>query len=533
VDEGITSKTKSAEKVLADIGGGKSKTMFSKTAVKKEIDNLFSQFSKEFTEEFKNKLLKHINSKGKINVKGVLEELKSISKDILTDSERRTFETAISISQKNPKYILDGVKAIKVFREILIKEYQKLGDLFTYGKLEEDFNKKGITKQQKIKLLKNFFANNTRSGRTGKLGGVTTNKQSFDRVESILGKGVLEDLGFTVGKRKKITGGEVSWIEHDGKGIFGALDVTTLKSEGFLNDKIRDKVNKDSNIAITEVVSFIDDLKSKKNSGVINEDEFNIRLKSYLNYNKIDQRGLIRKISKPGFQIKKDLNNKKLRATDLYLEHEISADEITSFLEDYAGDKINKKELIEKLQEAKVNIIPKYMADMLPRYKKGKKNSESYNDPVFKKELEAYKEKDLIDYISPENKAKYEKETRYSKRRLDTEFNKIIENKTGIESYKNYKRVKAQVVGSSKGKFNFFIAPSAEDFVGLLYKTLGKGKIGDAQMAWYKETLLDPYARAMEKVSRDRNFMARNFLAIKKELKKENTRRTFYSRASY
>ena len=102
---------------------------------------------------------------------------------------------------------------------------------------------------------------------------------------------------------------------------------------------------------------------------------------------------------------------------------------------------------------------------------------------------------------------------------LDKEFNDIIENKTGIESYKNYKKVKAQVTGASKGKFNFFIAPSAEDFVGLLYKTLGKGKIGDAQMAWYKENLLDPYARAMQKVSRDRNFMARNFLAIKKELK--------------
>ena len=102
---------------------------------------------------------------------------------------------------------------------------------------------------------------------------------------------------------------------------------------------------------------------------------------------------------------------------------------------------------------------------------------------------------------------------------LDKEFNDIIENKTGIESYKNYMSVKAKVVGASKGKFDFFIAPSAEDFVGLLYKTLGKGKVGDAQMAWYKENLLDPYARAMEKVSRDRNFMARSFLEIKKQLK--------------
>jgi hypothetical protein len=41
---------------------------------------------------------------------------------------------------------------------------------------------------------------------------------------------------------------------------------------------------------------------------------------------------------------------------------------------------------------------------------------------------------------------------------------------------------------------------SAQDFVGLLYETLGKGKLGDAQMAWWKKHLLDPYARAMNDI---------------------------------
>ena len=45
-------------------------------------------------------------------------------------------------------------------------------------------------------------------------------------------------------------------------------------------------------------------------------------------------------------------------------------------------------------------------------------------------------------------------------------------------------------MGQNKGRFNFFIPPSAEDFVGLLYKTLAKGKKGDAQMKFYKENLL-------------------------------------------
>ena len=102
---------------------------------------------------------------------------------------------------------------------------------------------------------------------------------------------------------------------------------------------------------------------------------------------------------------------------------------------------------------------------------------------------------------------------------LDKEFNDILEKKSGIASDKEYKRVKAEVLGASKGRFNFFIPPSAEDFVGLLYATLGKNKTGDAQMAWYKKNLLNPFARAMENVSRDRNSLGRDFRALKKTLK--------------
>ena len=102
---------------------------------------------------------------------------------------------------------------------------------------------------------------------------------------------------------------------------------------------------------------------------------------------------------------------------------------------------------------------------------------------------------------------------------IDKEFNSIIENKTGIAADKNYASVKAALVGKKKGRFDFFIPPSAEDFLGLLYKTLGKGKTGDAQLEWYKKHLLNPYARAMESISRDRNALSRNFRALKKELK--------------
>ena len=40
--------------------------------------------------------------------------------------------------------------------------------------------------------------------------------------------------------------------------------------------------------------------------------------------------------------------------------------------------------------------------------------------------------------------------------------------------------------------------------MGLIYPLLSKGKLGDSQMAWFKEHLLDPYARAQENLSADR-----------------------------
>ena len=67
---------------------------------------------------------------------------------------------------------------------------------------------------------------------------------------------------------------------------------------------------------------------------------------------------------------------------------------------------------------------------------------------------------------------------RSKQKNFETIINDIIEKKTGIEAYKQYSPAKAQTIGAGKGKFNFFIPPSAEDFTGLLYRLLGKGKVG-------------------------------------------------------
>ena len=102
---------------------------------------------------------------------------------------------------------------------------------------------------------------------------------------------------------------------------------------------------------------------------------------------------------------------------------------------------------------------------------------------------------------------------------MSKEFNKYLEGSTGIEFFKKYKSDKAKLKGRFKGKLDVFIPPSAEDFLGLLYKTLNKGKLGEAQMKFYEDNLLKPYAKANSALRSARVRSIREFDAIKKKLK--------------
>ena len=125
-------------------------------------------------------------------------------------------------------------------------------------------------------------------------------------------------------------------------------------------------------------------------------------------------------------------------------------------------------------------------------------------------------------------KGKVQRAKMNTSERLDKDFNKILEGTSGIEWYKEYSDAKAKVIGIDKGKRKFFLPPTAEDFLGLLYPTLGKGKVGEKQMKWYQDNLLKPYSRATDNLSTDRINLMNDFKALKKqlevpkELKKKN-----------
>jgi len=162
------------------------------------------------------------------------------------------------------------------------------------------------------------------------------------------------------------------------------------------------------------------------------------------------------------------------------------------------------------------------LSDGTPQAKAGwimGKAAEGYNDFYFADDHTGNVKavKDVLSQIDVKSKVQLAKASK--RQTFDTVVNDMIEDSSGIETYKKYSAARAKTVGASKGKYNFLIPPSAEDFTGLLYKMLGKSKKGDAQMAFLKTNLLDPYNRAESAVTQAKISAANDFKALKNKLK--------------
>ena len=105
---------------------------------------------------------------------------------------------------------------------------------------------------------------------------------------------------------------------------------------------------------------------------------------------------------------------------------------------------------------------------------------------------------------------------------LNKEFNNILERKTGIESFKTFSDVQAEIRGRKKGKFKFFIAPAVDDFRGLVnYAFSGKGKQGEIDKQWLEDNLMTPYAKGISAIEGIRQQIKRDFKAAVKSFPKQ------------
>jgi hypothetical protein len=145
------------------------------------------------------------------------------------------------------------------------------------------------------------------------------------------------------------------------------------------------------------------------------------------------------------------------------------------------------------------------------------KFAEGYNDMYFVDDaiqnVEAVKQAlDQLDIKSDVVQAKI----KFSKN-AGKELNDMIERKKGIGSKKVFSGAEARMRGRDIGRFDFYIPPSAEDFKGLLYYFLGKGKQGDADMKFFSDNLLKPFATGIRAWNTYKQNMANDFRNLKKQ----------------
>jgi hypothetical protein len=110
---------------------------------------------------------------------------------------------------------------------------------------------------------------------------------------------------------------------------------------------------------------------------------------------------------------------------------------------------------------------------------------------------------------------------------LSRDFNQIIEDTKGIESYKVFSDVVARRRGAKKNKLDLYVPPSAADFELLLYNFMGKGAKGEEHKKFFNDALLKPYINgndlmdaARQSIKREYKKLNNQFPEVRKELEK-------------
>ena len=146
------------------------------------------------------------------------------------------------------------------------------------------------------------------------------------------------------------------------------------------------------------------------------------------------------------------------------------------------------------------------------------KAAEGYNDFYFADDAiqNVQAVQNMLDQIDVKSKVQQAR-VKFSKS-MDKDFNNILEDVSGIESNKRFSEAKARRRGRSKGKFRYFIPPSHEDFVGLLYNFMGKGKKGNQHRDFFEQALVRPLNRAYRALNASKQAIANDYRALIKRM---------------
>jgi hypothetical protein len=99
---------------------------------------------------------------------------------------------------------------------------------------------------------------------------------------------------------------------------------------------------------------------------------------------------------------------------------------------------------------------------------------------------------------------------------LSKGFNNILQENKGIKADARYSDIAARREGRGKGRFKFFLPPGAEDFKGLIYTFLGKGKKGEKQFEFFDNNLIKPYQQAVAQIETFRRTLKLDYSTLLK-----------------
>jgi len=192
------------------------------------------------------------------------------------------------------------------------------------------------------------------------------------------------------------------------------------------------------------------------------------------------------------------ITKKAIGTTDIWADHlTLWAPKFFADIMDALGKRVNRS------GEYRVMLLPKKLSDTIYNTELGRSSTEVLT------QITAYK---LSGKPIPTSKSQ-----QFSKSNSEI-FNEILEETKGVEAVKVFSNAAAKSRGAKKGLYDYFIPPTAEDFVGLLYKFLGKGDVGVKQLEFFKEKLTKPFGAAMAEIDRRKQRLTNEYSALKKRM---------------
>jgi hypothetical protein len=441
----------------------------------------------EFKKELFNKAL------SKIEIRALrLETLKSLIKNDVVD-------------------YVEIAGAIPVEVERFIYQQKEIAAEVAFKQLEKNLSK--ANEENKKRILFEFAQVYSRAIRGSKILGITNNQKFYDKLVEIAGEDIVKNT-FDIAT---VLGGKTLVFKGNNQSVSPFTSTPLLKAEAEAMlvgedfemewDRFSNRTRVETAIARSLIVDFIE-----TNIKIYGKQA--VKKQLLLLYG--DQSSIIRKLSYWS-GVEQSLIGKS--GVETVVEHALEAKTIFDALIDFV-DSGNKRNLNKVFAQATINLISKNSDNKLrdtkakdkARYTKANINlaeaaEMSYDDIINKTIVLGHSVNNTIKYslaADPEF--------------LNKEFNLMLERKTGIRANEKISKARAEQLGKGKGRFDLFLPPNAEDFQGLLYKFLGEGKQGDADFAFFKEYLFDPFDVAENAMSSFRQRLAENLKTLKKEL---------------